>query len=178
MILTPEYFSSNETVELAYNLIGKYLVRNINNQINKYMITEVEAYHGITDKASHARFGKTSRNSLMFAESGYCYVYLCYGIHWLLNIVTGQENFPAAILIRGVNNVYGPGRVSKLLQIDNSYNGKPLDINSKIWIEDLGVKLKNIEKLPRIGINYAQEYKDKLWRFRYIDTKSQTRSNF
>lgn len=168
-ILTNDYFASNDTVDLAYDLIGKYIARDINGQIAKYMITEVEAYHGLTDKASHARFGKTQRNALMFDKAGHCYVYLCYGVHWLLNIVTGAKDFPAAILIRGVNTVYGPGRVSKYLDIDGSYNGKHLSINNKIWVEDLGIKIFNIEKLPRVGIAYAQEYKDKLWRFRYLE---------
>jgi DNA-3-methyladenine glycosylase len=169
-ILLDEYFSSNDTIELAYDLIGKYIVRNINNQIIKCMITEVEAYHGLDDKASHARFGKTKRNYLMFNDPGYCYVYLCYGIHWLFNIVTGEKDFPAAILIRGIDNIYGPGKVSKYLQIDGKYNGEKLSINNGIWIEDFGTKISNIERLPRVGINYAKEYKDKLWRFRYINS--------
>lgn len=169
IILAEDYFSSNNTIKLAHDLIGKYIVRNINGQIIKSMITETEAYHGFYDKASHARFGKIKRNYLMFDNPGYCYMYLCYGIHWLFNIVTGNKEFPAAILIRGINNIYGPGRISKYLQLDGSYNGIKLEVNNHIWIEDLGEKIFNIEKLQRVGINYAKEYKDKLWRFRYIN---------
>jgi DNA-3-methyladenine glycosylase len=173
-ILDCSYFASNNTIDLAYNLIGKYLVRNIDNKVIKSMITEVEAYHGLEDKASHARFGKTKRNATMFDKYGCCYVYLCYGIHWLLNIVTGEKDFPAAILIRGIDNIYGPGRVTKFLQVDDTYNGKQLNITNNIWVEDLGIKLSNIEKLPRVGINYAQEYKEKLWRYRFINNKTES----
>lgn len=85
-ILSEDYFSSNNTIKLAYDLIGKYIVRY-----------------------SHARFGVTKKNYLMFDNPGYCYMYLCYAIHWLFNIVTGNKEFPAVILIRGINNIYGPG---------------------------------------------------------------------
>lgn len=165
MILDQTYFNNQDTPYLAQDLLGKYLMRKQNGTISKYMITETEAYHGFEDKASHARFGKTTRNSIMFAKAGYCYVYLCYGIHWLLNIVTGPEDFPAAILIRGVDNTFGPGKVTKKLNINGSYTGKLLHPDSDIWLEDLGHIPTSITSSQRVGIDYAMEYKDKPWRF-------------
>ena len=132
------------------------------------MITEVEAYHGFEDKASHARFGKTKRNHMMFGEAGHSYVYLCYGIHWLFNIVTGVHGVPAAILLRGIDNIHGPGKVTKLLKIDKSLNGKLLHPDSDLWLEDLGYKPEHIRELPRVGIDYAEDYIHKPWRF-YLD---------
>jgi DNA-3-methyladenine glycosylase len=165
MLLDENYFKNNNTVYLAQDLIGKYLCCKQNGIITRHLISETEAYHGLEDKASHARFGKTPRNAVMFGEGGVCYVYLCYGIHWLFNIVTGIEGFPAAILIRGVDNIFGPGRVTKILNLNGSYTGKVLHPDSGIWIEDLGYKPNNIVTTSRVGINYALDYKDKPWRF-------------
>lgn len=101
----------------------------------------------------------------MFQKGGVCYVYLCYGIHNLLNIVSGEENDPQAVLIRSVEGLNGPGKVTKELGIDRTFNGKSL-LENEIWIED-GEEPKQIEKLPRVGIGYAkQEDQEKLWRFR------------
>ncbi|MFN7094660.1 MAG: DNA-3-methyladenine glycosylase, partial [Burkholderiales bacterium] len=126
MLLDLAYFNNEDTPKLAYDLIGKFLCRKQGEIISRYMITEVEAYHGFKDKACHARFGKTPRNAVMFAHGGHSYVYLCYGIHWLLNLVTGPENFPAAVLIRGIEDIFGPGRVTRKLNIDKSFNGRIL----------------------------------------------------
>lgn len=169
MQLEPQDLISEDTVLLARKLIGKFICREINGQTEKYLITEVEAYHGFEDKASHARFGLTSRNKVMFERAGIMYVYLCYGIHWLLNIVTGPENFPAGILIRGIDNIIGPGLVSRILQINGSFNGKALIPESGIWLEDLNYIPNTILELPRVGINYAMEYKDLPWRFKLKD---------
>jgi DNA-3-methyladenine glycosylase len=167
MILAANYFRDNDTVALAQNLIGKYLVRKFKCQsIISYLITEVEAYHGIADKANHARFGMTDRTKVMFKSAGRWYVTLCYGVHHLLNLVTGDEGNPSAILIRGINEVIGPGRVTKLLQIDISFNDLEANVYNNLWLEDHNYKVENIIALPRVGINYAQEYKDKLWRFK------------
>ena len=167
MVLNHSYFDNPNTPELARSLLGKYLCQDNNGIINKYMITEVEAYHGFEDKASHARFGKTARNNIMFGQSGFSYIYLCYGIHWLFNIVTGPEEFPAAVLLRGIDNIFGPGKVTKYLGINASMNHKLLVPGNGLWLEDLGyiASSDNIRELPRVGIDYAEEYKDMPWRF-------------
>ncbi len=169
MILLPEYFINNDTPALARDLIGKYIMRRIDNQVFAYRISEVEAYHGVEDKASHARFGRTKRNEVMFESGGRWYVYLCYGIHWLLNIVTGDIEHPAAILIRGVDKVFGPGKVTKLLQVDKQFNFRLASPEGDLWIEDHGFTPGKIITTPRIGINYAEEYKDKPWRFVLVE---------
>lgn len=173
MILNSKYFNNNDTINLAYNLIGKKLVREYNNIIRSYKITEVEAYHGKEDKASHARFGKTERNKYMFDEGGRIYTYLCYGIHWLLNITTGVKDFPAAILIRGVESINGPGNVTKALHIDRSLNGKVLSKKTGLWIEMQENNNFEVIALKRIGIDYAEEYKDKLWRFKLMEVPNE-----
>ena len=135
------------------------------------MITEVEAYVGPKDKASHASRGKTSKNEIMFGKAGYWYVYMIYGMYYCLNIVTEKEGYPAAILIRSAGDVVGPGRVCRYLQIDNSsrliINKRPADKKTGLWVEDRGIKIKpsQIKRSKRIGVDYAEEWKDKLWRF-------------
>ncbi len=104
----------------------------------------------------------------MFGHPGYFYVYLCYGMHWMLNIVTAQKNYPAAILIRGLKEVKGPGKLTKFLQIDLRFNGKKSNPKSGLWFEDRGIKIKkeSIQKTPRIGVNYAGPvWSQKLYRF-------------
>lgn len=158
-------FYMQNAVDLAQKLIGKYLCRKIGKDVFKAKITETEAYLGETDSASHAYRGKTIRNSVMFQEGGVCYVYLCYGIHNLLNIVSGEKNNPQAVLIRAVEGTEGPGRVAKKFSIDRTLNGKSV-LENEIWIEE-GEIPKQIQKLPRVGIGYAkQEDQEKLWRFR------------
>ena len=157
----------SQTQKVAKSLLGKYLVRRRGKKIEAYKIVETEAYVGPEDKASHAHRGRTKRNEVMFGESGHWYVYLCYGMHYMLNIVTGPKDYPAAVLIRGVDGVVGPGRVTKLLGIDKTLNGKLASKESGLWIEDRGekVNLGDIIKTPRIGIAYAEEWKDKPLRF-------------
>ena len=123
------------------------------------MITEVEAYDGFFDKASHAHRGKTTRNYLMFGDAGYFYVYFTYGIHWLVNIVTHQKDYPAAVLIRGVEAVSGPARLTKYFKIDKKFNGKEATPETGLWFEDRGVKVSRakIKSLPRVGVDYAGE---------------------
>lgn len=168
MILDKHYFANSDTVFLAQDLLGKVLVRKQSNGlISRQRISETEAYHGEEDKACHARFGRTERNQVMYQEGGVWYVYLCYGIHWLLNIVTGEKDFPSAILIRGVANISGPGRVTKGLQIDKALNGLSADYFSGLWIEDDGYipDKESIIATPRIGVDYAGECALKPWRF-------------
>ena len=130
------------------------------------MITEVEAYHGQEDKASHARHGKTERNAPMFGMPGYWYVYMIYGMYYMLNIVTWPGISPSAILIRWVQGFPGPGKLTKNLWIDKHFNGKLADEKTGLWIEDGGIKIPKIQAAPRIGIDYASdEWKHKHWRF-------------
>ncbi len=131
------------------------------------MITEVEVYHGFDDKASHASKGRTERNTPMFKEGGIFYVYLIYGMYYMLNVVTDKNGFPSAVLIRGVCGINGPGRLTKALKIDKSFNGKSIDKKTGLWIEDREIKVKksDIEKTKRIGVEYAKEWAEKPYRF-------------
>ena len=167
--LSHEFFQ-RKTLQVASELIGKILVRQFDNgTIQKFRITEVEAYCGIEDLACHASKGQSPRTEVMFREGGLVYVYLIYGMYWMLNIVTGKENDASAILIRGVEGISGPGRVSKALQLDKSFYGEDLTVSDRIWIEDSNEKPK-FSTSPRIGINYAGEpWISKPWRF-YIET--------
>lgn len=159
-------FYSRDVLEVAPDLLCKTLViRSEDNIIHKYSISETEAYRGTEDKACHAYRGRTRRTNVMFHEGGKLYVYFIYGLYWMLNIVTGSENDPQAVLIRGLENCSGPGRVSKLLGIDRSFYGEDLVSSTRIWIEDTGI-VKAFRTGPRIGIDYAGEiWKNKPWRF-------------
>ena len=131
------------------------------------MITEVESYVGFCDRASHASRGMTPRNRVMFGPPGHWYVYFTYGMHWMLNIVTEREGYPAAILIRGVQGISGPGRVTKFFKVDGRWNEKPAARSSGLWIEDRGLRIppRRIRRAKRIGVDYAGAWRDKLWRF-------------
>ncbi len=145
---------------VARDLLGKFLVRRIGKRETVLMITEVEAYDGLKDKASHAHRGKTKRNVLMFGEAGHWYVYFTYGMHWMLNVVTGEEGYPAAVLIRSAGGIKGPARLTKRLKIARSLNGKSANKKSGLWIEDRGFKIKNskIKRTKRIGVAYSGRY--------------------
>lgn len=172
-LLTSDDFQSRATVRLARRLIGKTLARRQGKKLVKVFITETEAYHGFDDRASHAARGKTKRNTLMWGKAGYWYVYFVYGNHWMLNLVTGPEKYPAAILIRGIETeegrrINGPGRLTKFLRINGSFNGMKVDRKTGLWIEDEGIKIspREIRALPRVGIDYAgEEWAGKKWRF-------------
>lgn len=132
------------------------------------MITEVEAYDGERDLASHARAGRTPRTEVMYGESGVWYVYLCYGVHEMLNLVVGPRDWPAAVLIRGVEGFSGPGRVTKAMGIDRALNAKAVEPLSALWIEDRGVRVprSRVKATPRIGVAYAGPiWAEKAWRF-------------
>ena len=134
------------------------------------MITEVEAYAGERDCASHARAGRTRRTEVMYGPGGGWYVYLCYGVHEMLNLVVGPRDWPAAVLIRGVAGCPGPGRVTRLLGIDRRFNGRPAQVSSGLWIEDRGVKVPRrlVRVTPRIGVDYAGPvWAKKPWRFHF-----------
>lgn len=163
--LTAKFFQC-DVLKVAPDLIGKTLVRRFPDGSEKrFFITEVEAYRGSEDLACHASKGKTERTKIMFGEGGFVYVYLIYGMYWMLNIVTGKENDASAVLIRGVENISGPGRVGRELQLDKSFYGENLINSTRIWIEDPGIKV-NFSTSPRIGINYAGEpWVSKPWRY-------------
>lgn len=146
-------FFKNGAIWVAENLIGKTLCRKINGQIIKDKIIETEAYLGENDSASHARFGKTNRSQTMWEEGGVIYVYLCYGMHHMLNFVTGEKEHPQAVLIRATENANGPGKVCKYFGVDKSLNGFLL--GEELWVEDGGQCA--VKRLPRIGIDYAHE---------------------
>jgi len=159
-------FYIRDVLEVAPDLIGKNLILKLPDQtLACYQITDVEAYRGYEDKACHASKGKTSRTEVMFREGGYLYVYLIYGMYWMLNIVTGTEGAPQAVLIRGLASISGPGRVAKTLAIDRSYYGEDLVTSGRIWLEDTGT-LPEFKTGPRIGIDYAGAYwKSRPWRY-------------
>lgn len=165
MKLKSDFFAKN-TLWVAKNLLGKRLCRKLRSgKIISAIITETEAYQGFNDKASHAHKGRTKRTEVMFGEPGTIYVYLIYGMHYCLNLVCEKMDYPAAVLIRGVEGINGPGRVCKHFQIDKKLNGKK--IGGELWIEDKNKKVSGfmIHVSRRVGVDYAGESKDLLWRF-------------
>jgi DNA-3-methyladenine glycosylase len=166
-IVPPEYWQRRATLTLARNLLGKYLVRA---RGDARMITEVEAYDGERDLACHARAGRTTRTAVMYGPGGVWYVYLCYGIHEMLNLVVGPADWPAAVLIRGVEGCRGPGRVTRTLGIDRKFNGTRSHPDLGLWLEDRGIKVPRriIRATPRIGVGYAGPvWAKKPWRFHF-----------
>ena len=165
-VLGPEFFN-RPTLTVARELIGKFIVREINGKRDAYVITETEGYVGFNDLASHARAGKTLRTAPMFMQGGTIYAYFTYGMHWMLNFVTDKEGYPGGVLIRGAGTVVGPGRLARALKVDKTYSGQPLGKRTGLWVEDRGVMVaaKDIAKTPRVGIPNAGAYKDKPWRF-------------
>ena len=187
MKIPQSYFQSNDVVFLARDLLGKSLFTKVNGQLTGGIITETEAYAGVNDKASHAYGGRrTPRTEVMFQKGGVSYVYLCYGIHHLFNIVTGEKDVPHAVLIRGIypttginiiqsrrKNVKfnslanGPGKISRCLKLDLKQNAKRLDGNT-VWVEDADLSSFETETIvgKRVGIDYAGE--DALLPYRFI----------
>lgn len=184
-----ESFYLRENVQLiSQELLGKVLVTNIDGIYTAGIITETEAYQAPEDKASHAfNNRRTVRTEVFYNKGGIGYVYLCYGIHHLFNVVTNKENIPHAILIRSVEPVEGidtmmqrrnkkkfdktltagPGSLSQALGITKLHNRIPLAENT-VWIEDRNIQVPSIVSTTRVGIDYAEEYKDKPWRY-YIE---------
>jgi DNA-3-methyladenine glycosylase len=162
----PRGFYTRDVLEVAPDLPGKMLVLKLGEAPSeKFKITEVEAYRGSEDKACHASKGRTSRTEIMYHEGGKLYIYFIYGMYWMLNIVTGGDNIPQAVLIRGVEGYSGPGKLTKSLGINKSFYGEDLVLSDRIWIEDTGLICK-IKNSPRIGIDYAGEYwKSRPWRY-------------
>ena len=161
-------FYTADVLEVAPALLGKRLCRKCEGgEVVKYRITETEAYRGEDDTACHASKGKTSRTSVMWDKGGTVYVYLCYGMHNMLNIVTGAKGEPQAVLIRGIESADGPGKLTKKLSIERRHNGADVVFSDELWIEDDGFVPDNIQTSPRVGIDYAEE-KDRMrpWRFK------------
>ena len=165
-VLTRKFFNRS-VLEVAPDLIGKFLVRRYRGREIASVIIETEAYDGANDLACHARNGKTKRNEPMFDEAATIYVYFTYGVHWMLNLVTGEREYPAAVLIRALEDVSGPARLTKRLHVDEKLNHKPLGKSSGLWVEDRGVAIapKEIKRTPRIGVSYAGKWAKKPYRF-------------
>ncbi|MCF8246622.1 MAG: DNA-3-methyladenine glycosylase [Saprospiraceae bacterium] len=189
-VLPLQFFTRPDVVQVAKDLLGKYLVTNFNGEITAGKIVETEAYRAPDDRASHA-FGnrRTNRTDVMFSEGGHAYVYLCYGIHHLFNVVTGPADMAHAVLIRAVQPIdnvefmlkrrkmerlerrltAGPGALTEALGIRTAHTGLSLlDPTGPIWLEDRGevVLEENIVDSPRVGVAYAKECADWPWRFR------------
>lgn len=158
------YFGQPATF-LAADLIGKLLCRRTSEGVLKYRITETECYYSEQDSACHASKGKTQRTKTLYEKGGIAYVYLCYGIHSLFNVVTGKEGFPEAVLIRGVEGYNGPGKITKAMGIDRNLNETDLTTSKELWLEDDGAR-PAYRAAKRVGIDYALE-KDReiLWRY-------------
>lgn len=155
----------SEAPAAAEALVGKILVRRLADGSElRARITETEAYYTEADTACHAHKGRTKRTEVLYHRAGTIYVYLCYGIHWMLNLVTGAEDSPQAVLIRGVEGAAGPGRVTKYLGVDKTLNDTML--GAELWLEDDGFVPDAIERTGRIGIGYASPAdQGRLWRF-------------
>ncbi len=165
MIKLNRDFYTRDVLAVAPELLGKSLIVKHNGQAHNKIITEVEAYRGMEDLACHASKGRTKRTEVMFQEGGCLYIYLIYGMYWMLNIVTGNLNNPQAILIRGIEDCSGPGKLTRLLGIDKSYNGENLIGSERIWLEDNGTNVEYFQT-PRINIDYAGNvWKNKPWRY-------------
>ncbi len=174
-------FFLRHTEEVARDLIGRQLYRAVNGKIFRGIINETEAYHGTEDKACHCSKGRTPRTDIMFREGGNIYVYLIYGMYHMLNFTTGPQDLPGAVLIRSIafpefsldgENFYpleaktdGPGKLTRSLQIDKSLNTLPVSPQSGLWIAGEKKAVSGIQITKRIGIDYADEWKDVPWRF-------------
>ena len=181
------YFQNSDVNFLAADLLGKYLITSIGDVVTGGIITETEAYKGVEDKASHAYGGRfTNRTQTMYEDGGLSYVYLCYGIHHLFNVVTGSKGVPHAVLIRGLEPVIGlehmlerrkmtslkpnltagPGALARAMGIDKNLNAADLQ-GDQIWIEDRGLHFRNEEIIacPRVGVDYAEDHALLPWRY-------------
>ena len=152
--------------EVARDLVGKLLVRQTPDGPLTQRITETECYCGEADTACHAHKGRTKRTEVMYMEAGTIYIYLCYGVHWMLNIVTGEPDQPEAVLIRACEGKYnGPGKLTKALHITGQLNRGSI-LGEELWIEDDGFAC-TVATDTRVGIGYAsEEDQARLWRFK------------
>jgi len=180
----PENFYSRPVIDVATDLIGKVLVRQVGRTRMAGIIVETEAYDGPHDLACHASKGKTPRTSVMFGPPGLAYVYMIYGVYNCLNVVTGRTGYPAAVLIRAIEPLdgiqamkrsrpkakrdidiaSGPGKLCQAMSIDRNLNAVSLR-GEILWIENHDMDRGPVAAGPRIGVDYAGEYRDKPWRF-------------
>lgn len=160
-------FFLRDALEVAPELVGKTLVSSLPGaQERRLVITETEVYRGVEDSACHAHRGRTKRTEMLYRPGGAVYVYLCYGIHWLLNVITGPEDFPQGVLIRACEGFEGPGKLTKYLGITGAQNGIDICSSPLLRIEDEG-RMVNITTDKRVGIAYAEEAdRERLWRFK------------
>jgi len=165
MYLSKEFFD-RDVLEVAPDMVGKILIRKLNDgKYLRYRITETEAYRGTDDKACHANKGRTPRTEVMYGDPGTIYVYLIYGMYWMLNFVTEKKDVPQAVLIRGVEGFNGPGKLTKALDIDKTFNRESIINNNRLIIFD-DRYVPEIITAPRVGIDYAGEvWASKPWRF-------------
>jgi len=183
-MLLKQSFYNRPTLKVAQDLLGCFLIRKIGKKIIKAKIVETEAYVGPKDRASHASRGKTARNHVMFSEAGKIYVYFTYGMYYMLNIVTEEKGYPAAVLIRALEpmkknskfknlnskfKLSGPGKLTRELRIDKSFNGLPIYAKKHgLWAEASEEKTRPSQtiKTTRVGVDYAgPEWAGKKWRF-------------
>jgi DNA-3-methyladenine glycosylase len=152
---------------VARELLGcRLAVRAADGRVSRHVVCETEAYLGAHDLACHGARGMTPRNAVMFGPAGVWYVYLCYGMHWMLNVVTGREGVPAAVLIRGVGGHVGPGRLTRALGIDKRFDGRSVVRPTGLWFEPgRPVPPRLVTRTPRIGVGYAGEWAEKPLRF-------------
>ena len=151
---------------VARELVGKLLVRRTEGSLIRLRIMETECYCGEEDTACHAHKGRTKRTEVLYGKAGTAYIYLCYGIHWLLNIVTGDIDHPEAVLIRCCAEAPGPGRLTKALNITGELNREDVTISDELWVEDDGFICPVVTD-KRVGIGYASlEDQNRLWRFK------------
>ena len=162
----PRSFFGRDARRVARELVGHYLVRRINGHIKKYQILETEAYLGEKDLASHARHGRAGRAAIMFGPAGRFYIYLVYGMHELLNITTNQDGQAGAVLIRAVEGLTGPGKLTKALKITRALNNLLASRATGLWFEYSPNQTKPKTKTaPRVGVAYAGEWAGKLYRY-------------
>ncbi len=174
-------FFDRSTLAVARDLLGKRIVRRYRGRTLELTITEVEAYNGPHDRASHASRGLTPRTRVMFGRPGFFYVYFTYGMHWLVNVVTGPKGYPAAVLLRGgtyidpetgeSHTITGPARLTRFLKIDGALNEKLVSRKTGLWFEESNVKIsrRKILATPRIGVDYAGPvWAKKKWNFKMI----------
>ena len=189
----PRKFYNRPTLTVARELIGARLIRNLNGKKLVGIITETEAYIGEKDLGCHAKAGRTNRTAVMYGPPGQAYVYFTYGHHWMLNVVTEREGFPAAVLLRAIQPIegtelmsnrrsgrdtFGPGKLTQAMGITKSENGVDLtQTGSDLWIE-AGQNVPNslVTKGPRVGLNTVPEpWKSKPWRFLVKGWRVETR---
>ena len=193
MILSRDFYLRDDVILIAKELLGKVIVSKTGGKLTSGIIVETEAYQGPEDKASHAYGNRmTQRTKTMFKLGGTAYIYLNYGIHSLFNVVTNREGIPHAVLIRAIepldgleimmqrrkmnkpnyNLSNGPGKLTQALGITTKLNGIDLcDDKSPVTIEDRNIFFPDFHAGPRVGIDYAGEYKYKPWRFRAAESK-------